>query len=109
MKPLTTSNQAKKISTWLYKGVKEECVPRIPENINGLKKYKIQVNEDDAWHKLTGYCRYFTMRSSSKKDLFGTRKIGLCYGSWVCPNPDCTFCKTSHNHQPNYINQGTGK
>ena len=80
---------------------------RIPENINGLKKYKVQVNEDDDWHKLTSDCRYFTMRSSSNKDLFGTRKIGLCHGSWVCPNPDCTFRKTSHNHQPNYINHPT--
>ena len=47
------------------------------------------------------------MRSSSNKDLFGTRKIGLCYASWVFPNPDCTFCKTAHNHQPNYINHTT--
>ena len=26
--------------TWPYKGVKEEWVKRIPEDINGLKKYK---------------------------------------------------------------------
>ena len=47
------------------------------------------------------------MRSSSNKDLFGTRNIGLCHGSLVCPNPDCTLCKTSHNHQPNDINHTT--
>ena len=31
----------------------------------------------------------------------------MCHGSWVCPNDDCTFCKTSHNCQPNYINYTT--
>ena len=78
---LNNIKPGKTFPTWLHKGVKEECVPRIPENINGLKKYKIQVNEDDDWHKLTGDCRYFTMRSSSNKNLFGRRKIGLCCGS----------------------------
>ena len=49
---LNNFKPGKNFPTWLHKGVKEECVPRIPENINGLKKYKIQVNEDDDWHKL---------------------------------------------------------
>ena len=33
----------KKFPTWLYKGVKEECVLGIPEDINGLKntRYKL--------------------------------------------------------------------
>ena len=46
----------KKFPTWLYKGVKEEWVRRIPKDINGLKKYKININEDDDWHKLTADC-----------------------------------------------------
>ena len=87
--------------------MKEECVPRIPEDINGLKKYKIQIHGGDDWHKLTGDCRYFITRSSSSKELFGTRKIGFCQGSWVYPNDDCTFHKTFYNHQANYINYTT--
>ena len=105
---LNNIKPGKKFPTWLYTNVKEENVDRIPEDINGMKKYKIQItDENDDWHKLTGDSRYFTMRSSSSKNLFGTRKIGLCQGSWVCPNHDCTFRKTSYNHQPNYINYTT--
>ena len=54
-------NNIKPGKTWLYKGVQEEWVRRIPEDINGRKKYKININEDDDWHKLTADCQYFTM------------------------------------------------
>ena len=53
---LNNIKPGKKFPTWLYKGVKEEWVRRIPEDINGLKKYKININEDDDWHKLTADC-----------------------------------------------------
>ena len=53
---LNNIKPGKEFLTWLYKGVKEEWVRRIPEDINGLKNYKININEDDDWHKLTADC-----------------------------------------------------
>ena len=98
--------QGKRFPVWLYRGMVAEEVEKVPQDINGMKLYKIPAS-DDTWGDLTADCRYFVMQTSSRSTLFGTQKIGKCHGSWVCPNDDCNFRKTSENHQPNYVNWTT--
>ena len=80
-----------------------EEVEKEHEDINGMKLYKIPAS-DNTWGDLTSDCQYFVMQTSTRSTLFGTQKIGKCHGSWVCPNDDCNFRKTSENHQLNYVN-----
>ena len=44
---LNNIKSGKKFPTWLYTNVKEENVDRIPEDINGMKKYKIQITDEN--------------------------------------------------------------
>ena len=103
---LKNIKQGKRFPVWLYGGMVAEEVEKVPEDINGMKLYKIPAS-DDTWGDLTSDCRYSVMQTSSRSTLFGTRKIGKCHGSWVCLNDDCNFRKTSENHQPNYVNWTT--
>ena len=90
----------------LYRGMVAEEVEKVPQDINGMKLYKIPAS-DDTWGNLTADCQYFVMHTLSRSTLFRTQKIGKCHGSWVCPNDDCNFRKTSENYQPNYVNWTT--
>ena len=33
--------------------------------------------------------------TSKKKHFIDTRKLGTCMGSWICPNDDCSYYKTT--------------
>ena len=77
-------------------------VYKIPDNINGIKHYKIKIHEH-IWHVPTSDRRHFRMLTSSRKGFMGERRIGTCKGSFVCNNKDCPFIKTSQCHQPNKV------
>ena len=75
----------------------------IPNNIDGFQLYQIKTTDSD-WTKVTSDRHYFDLKTSSQQNFFSTRKCGICQGSWVCPNPSCTFRDTSKNNQPNHVN-----
>ena len=75
----------------------------IPKDIDGFKKY-IVTTTDLTWKDDTSNSRYFELSTSSKRGFGGVRKGAECKGSWVCPNGNCGFLKTSKNKQPNYVN-----
>ena len=63
--------EGKRFSVWLYRGMVAEEVEKVPQDINGMKLYKIPAS-DDTWCDLTADCRYFVMQTSSRSTLFGT-------------------------------------
>ena len=78
----------------LYReGVRPKKVDCLPENIDGLKCYKVKCNGKTLIKNTTDR-RWFYMRTTSKAGFRGIRKVGTCQGSWVCVNPECSFLKT---------------
>ena len=80
-----------------------EEIDVIPPDIDGWKFYKVPATLEN-WTTVTSDMRHFLMRTSSKKNYHGRRKVGICKGSLVCPNKHCGFISTSHNNQRNRIN-----
>ena len=88
--------------TWYFNSIPPQWVTKIPENINGIKHYRIKIHEH-LWHAPTSDRRHFRMLTSSREGFMGERRIGTCKGSFVCNNQDCPFIKTSQCHQPNKV------
>ena len=68
---LKNIKQGKRFPVWLYRGMVAEEVEKVPQDINGMKLYKIPAS-DDTWGDLTADCQYFVMQTSSRSTLFGT-------------------------------------
>ena len=80
-----------RFSTHLFVGPQPTPVDFIPGNIDGMKLYKISnVQEKNCW-KSAADLRHFKMNTSKRKDLEGRRKVGICSGSYECPNDNCPF------------------
>ena len=79
---------------YLFVDVEPEYVDKIPDDIDGKKKYIIKNVTEDTWLKAQRDRRHFLMTTSKQKGLVGKRKIGWCAGSLICENEDCTF----YNH-----------
>ena len=92
----------KPFPTYLLDNLQPIEVNSIPKDIDGFKKYIITII-DLTWKDDTSNSHYFKLRTSSKRGFSGVRKVAECKGSWVCPNSNCGFLKTSKNKQPNYI------
>ena len=86
-----------------FENLQPEEVESIPEDLDGWKFYQVPANNDN-WTSVTSDRRHFLMRTSSKKNYHGRRKVGICRGSLVCPNMRCSFISTSHEKQRNRIN-----
>ena len=95
--------RGKPFPTYLFATMKATEIESIPNNIDGFQLYKINTTDKD-WTKVTSDRQYFDMKTSSRQNFFGTRKGGICQGSWVCPNPSCAFRDTSKSNQPNHVN-----
>ena len=52
---LKNIKQGKRFPVWLYRGMVAEEVEKVPEDINGMKLYKIPTS-DDTWGDLTSDC-----------------------------------------------------
>ena len=78
-------------------------VNSISKDIDGFKKY-IVTTSYLAWKDDKSDSHYFELSTSSKRGFGGVRKGAEYKGSWVCPNSNCGFLKTSKNKELNYIN-----
>ena len=88
--------------TWYFNSIPPQWVHKIPDDINGIKYYKLKIHEH-LWHVLTSDRRHFRMLTSSREGFMGERRIGTCKGSFVCKNKECPFIKTSQCNQPNKV------
>ena len=72
--------------------LKTDCalVDELPHDINGFKLYKIKCSPQE-WLQKSQDLRYFKMNTSRRKDLIGTRRVGICIGSLYCMSTDCPF------------------
>ena len=91
------------IPTYLFDDREPIEVNSIPKDIDGFKKY-IVTTTDLTWKDDTSNSHYFELSTSSKRGFGDVRKDAECKGSWVGPNGNCGFLKTSKNKQPNYVN-----
>jgi len=80
-----------------------EVVPRIPKRINGNKLYIIP-NCAPTWAYDTRDCWHFVMNTSSRQELIGVRKTGLCQGHWRCINENCPYYLQNIQKQVNKQN-----
>ena len=76
--------------TNLFVNIALECLDHLPEDIDGMKIFKINCLCTE-WVKRTHDLRYFRMQSSRRKGLIGTKKVGRCLGNHYCPYDECPF------------------
>ena len=82
----------------------ENCTPKdipyidLPSNINYTCAYKVKCTPMD-YIKKTSDRHWFNMRTTSNINTGGIHKIGICQGSWICPNETCTYL--NNNDKPN--------
>ena len=55
--------------------------------------YQIKCDEE-VWHDQQKDGRWWRMVNSSRVPLNGPRKFGVCNGSYICENPECTKVTT---------------
>ena len=88
------------------------CVPKkvtfLPENIDGLKVYRVACTAKDLVKK-TSDRRWFYMRTTTKTGFRGTRKVGTCQGSWSCTNEECSFLKTEKTKNTTHFQHTAGQ
>ena len=101
--PVPLIKSGKPFPTYLFDDIEAIEVNCIPKDIDGFKKY-IVTTTDLTWKDDMSDSSYFELSTSSKRGFGGVRKGAECKGSWVCPNGNCGFLKTSKNKQPNYVN-----
>ncbi len=70
--------------------VEPEIVNRIPHDIDGDVCYLIP-NCSASWQFDVQDCRHFQMNTSSRLELIGIRKTGVCKGNLMCVNDKCPF------------------
>ena len=51
-----------------------EKVEKVPEDLNGMKLYKI-LTSDDTWHDLISDYQYFVMQTSSRSSDYGKQMV----------------------------------
>lgn len=77
-----------------FRDVEPEWVDYLPTDINGKHIYKMK-STAKSWHGAASDRRHFQMNTSRRKNLRGTRKVGICAGNIFCPNERCTFKSTN--------------
>ncbi|MCG8623656.1 MAG: hypothetical protein MJE68_16890, partial [Proteobacteria bacterium] len=77
----------------IFTDVEPEEVERVPYNINGNHSYIIR-NISKKWHKAQEDGRWWEMHTSTVRRRRLTRKIGKCYGSYICQNDECPKFKS---------------
>ena len=92
--PVPLIKSGKPFPTFLFDDIEATEVNSIPKDIDGFMKY-IVTTTDLTWKDDTSNSHYFELSTSSKRGFGGVRKGAECKGSWVCPNGNCGFLKTS--------------
>ena len=83
---------------FIYENCTPKEIPYIPSNINYTCAYRVKCTPMD-YIKKTSDRRWFNMRTTSNINLGGIQKIGICQGSWTCPNETCSYL--NNNNKPN--------
>lgn len=70
-----------------------EVVDKLPEDINGLRKFIINCNNaNDDMMKITKDGRpWKTWVTSSRKGFHGIRRVARCGGNFTCTSPSCPY------------------
>ena len=84
----------------LFWEIEPERVDSIPEDINGLKVYKMKASKA-TYMKQARDKRHFYISTSTKKTFNGIRCLGKCSEYYVCPNADCPYVTTTRNRVTN--------
>ena len=90
----------------IYENITPEQVDTLPHDIDGIKMYCININDDEDYKKKYQDGRYFKLTNTTRKGFDGDMKIGTCMGNYECENPECSYLKESG--QPNH-HQFTGR
>ena len=90
MVPYNTSNNKLHFPTNVFVNIAPEWVVELPQDIDGMKIYKIECLST-KWVQKSQYLKYFKKHSSKRKDLIGTRKFGRCIRNLYCHYDDCPF------------------
>ena len=70
-----------------------EMVDHIPWDVDGQHQFRLFCEPDD-WIDRQRDGQWFKMNSSSHKGFPGIRKIGVCQGSHICHNVQCSKLQT---------------
>ena len=66
---------------------------QIPSGVDGTSIYQIKCDKE-IWHDKPKDGRWWKMVKSSRVSLNGPRKFGVCNGSYIFENPECTKVTT---------------
>ena len=87
----------------LFDNIQPQEVNKIPECLEGLQLFQIKTNIN-TWHRDTSDLHHFNMHFSCRQGFSGIRKVGTCFGSYVCPNKEYALLSTSQNKEANKVN-----
>ena len=74
------NNNELQFPTNLFMNMASEWVKDLPQDIDGMKIYKMKCLPRE-WVQKTCDLRFFKMHSVRRKCLIGTRKVGRCIGN----------------------------
>ena len=77
----------------LFTNVISVVTDQIPWGVDGTSIYQIKYDEE-VWHDKEKDGSWWRMVKSSRVSLNGPRKFGVCDGSYICENPECTKVTT---------------
>ena len=76
-----------------FEEVEETQVTKLPEDVDGLKKFKIKATIAN-FTDLMKDRHWFKMSKSTVAARNVIRRVGKCTGSYICPNPKCSYLST---------------
>ena len=84
------NNNNEQFPTQLFINIAPEWVDDLPQDIDGIKIYKMKCLQRE-WIQKCQDLGYFKMQSLGRKGLIGIRKVGRCIGNLYFPHYDCPF------------------
>ena len=76
-----------------FEEVEEKQVEKLPEDVDGLNKFKIKATIANFTDLVKDRC-WFKMSKSTVAARNVIRRVGKCTGSYICPNPNCSYLST---------------
>ena len=93
-----------------FEEVEEKQVEKLPEDVDGLKNFKIKATIAN-FTDLIKDRHWFKMSKSTVAARNVIRRVGKCTGSYICPNPNCSYLSIEGERNRTKFNftSGTGR
>ena len=90
-----------------FEGVEMEEVDQLPDDVDGLKKFKIPTTIANFNNCVKDRC-WFKMSKSTISSMQAVRRVGKCQGSYKCVNQSCSFLSTEQQENKSKFNNYGG-